>query len=108
MAHEPKALDHRYQEPRGGSPKSWPSWLSRDPRRPFPHYEREARDRHTELAFAFADEALSRNCLDSADRVYRDHSTFHVGATYSGIRDRAKLGIEDVRSRRGATPNESK
>jgi len=74
----------------------------------FPQYEREARDRHTGLAFAFADEALSRGCLDAADGVYRDIFAFYVGATYSGIRDRAKLGIEDVRARRGATASASK
>jgi len=66
----------------------------------FPQYEREQRDRHTGLAFAFADEALKRDCLDAADRVYRDIFSFYVGATWSGIRDRAKLGIEDVRARR--------
>lgn len=76
--------------------------------RSFPQYEREARDRHTALGFAFADEALSRDCLDAADGVYRDIFTFYSGASYAGIRDRAKLGIEDVRARRVAAASASK
>lgn len=76
--------------------------------RSFPQYEQEARDRHTELSFAFADEALRHGCLDTADAVYRDVFTFYVGATYAGIRDRAKLGIEDVRARRSVTAGASK
>ena len=66
----------------------------------FRNYEAEARDRHTALSFAFADEALARGCLDEADRVYRQLMSFYVGAAYSGVRDRARLGVEDVRARR--------
>lgn len=66
----------------------------------FPQYEREARDRHTTLSFAFADEALRRGCLDDADGVYRNLVAFYTGGAYAGIRDRAKLGIDDVRSAR--------
>jgi len=68
----------------------------------FPQYEREARARHTELAFAFADEALRRDCLDDADRVYRGIVAFYTGNAYAGLRDRAMLGIDDVRARRTA------
>lgn len=63
-------------------------------------YAAEARERHAALAFAFAEEALNRGCLDDADRVYRRLIEFYVGAGYSGIRDRARVGVEDVRSAR--------
>lgn len=66
------------------------------------HYAAKARERHAALAFAFAEEALNRGCLDDADRVYRRMIEFYVGAGYSGIRDRARLGVEDVRSTRRA------
>ena len=62
--------------------------------------ERKARDRHTDLSFRYADAALHKNCLDRSDRVYRDLIHFYVGGTYSGIRDRARVGIDDVRARR--------
>ena len=62
--------------------------------------EREARDRHTDLSFRYADAALHKNCLDQADQVYRDLIHFYVGGAYSGIRDRARVGIDDVRARR--------
>ena len=68
----------------------------------FPQYEREVRDWHTTLSFAFADEALRRGCLDDADRVYRNLVAFYTGGAYAGIRDRAKLGIDDVRAARSA------
>ena len=61
---------------------------------------RQARDRHTDLSFRYADAALHKGCLDQADRVYRDLIHFYVGGAYSGIRDRARVGIDDVRARR--------
>ena len=61
---------------------------------------RQARDRHTDLSFRYADAALQKSCLDQADRVYRDLIHFYVGGAYSGIRDRARVGIDDVRARR--------
>jgi len=60
----------------------------------------EARQRHTEIAFAFADESLKRRCLDVADAAYRRLVEFYVGSAYGGIRDRARLGIDDVRTAR--------
>lgn len=60
----------------------------------------EARQRHTEIAFAFADESLKRRCLDVADSTYRRLVEFYVGSAYGGIRDRARLGIDDVRTAR--------
>ncbi|MEQ1543511.1 hypothetical protein [Methyloglobulus sp.] len=58
------------------------------------------RNYHTELAFGYADVALKKGCLDDADNVYRGLISFYVGDAYSGIRDRAKLGIDDIRSMR--------
>ena len=63
-------------------------------------HEAEARERHTSLAFDFAAEALSRGDLDEADQAYRGLVDFYVGAAYAGIRDRALVGIEDVRHAR--------
>jgi hypothetical protein len=55
-------------------------------------------ERHTSLAFALADAALKSGCLDTADQAYRRLVVFYTGANYAGIRDRAKLGIDDVRA----------
>ncbi|MCI0365521.1 MAG: hypothetical protein L0Y44_16725 [Phycisphaerales bacterium] len=65
-----------------------------------PWQARTARERHTEIAFRFADVSLKRGCLDEADRTYRRLVEFYIGAAYSGIRDRARLGIDDVRAAR--------
>lgn len=65
-------------------------------------YELEVRERHTSLGFAFAEEAMRKGALDSADRVYRRMVEFYVGNAYSGIRDRARIGIDDLRARRAA------
>jgi hypothetical protein len=62
--------------------------------------EATARDQHTAVAFAFAEEAIRRKDLNVAVRVYRRLIEFYVGGTYSGIRDRARLGIDDVRESR--------
>lgn len=53
---------------------------------------------HTELAFGFADESLKKECLDNADTTYRSLVNFYIGGAYVGVRDRAKIGIDDVRS----------
>lgn len=64
-------------------------------------YQDQARERHTSLAFALADGALRNGCLDVADQAYRRIISFYTGSVYSGIRDRAKLGVDDVRAERG-------
>jgi hypothetical protein len=69
----------------------------------FYHFENEAHQRHTALAFGYADEGLKKGCLDDADKVYRELISFYTGSAYDGIRDRAKLGIDDVRVARNAT-----
>lgn len=64
-------------------------------------YKRRAeasKNQHRELAFGFADESLKRECLDNADTTYRSLVNFYIGGAYVGIRDRAKIGIDDVRS----------
>ena len=66
---------------------------------------RETRSRHTQLAFAYADAALEKGALEVADRTYRRLIDFYVGAAYSGIRDKARIGIDDVRSKRAASPS---
>jgi hypothetical protein len=60
--------------------------------------EVKTRGWHTGLAFNFADESLKKGCLDNADITYRSLVNFYVGGAYVGIRDRAKIGIDDVRS----------
>ena len=64
-------------------------------------YERKARQWHTDLTFRFANHAVENGCLDHADQVYRRLIEFYAGPAYSGIRDRARLGIEDVRAAKG-------
>lgn len=59
-----------------------------------------SKDHHTEIAFSFADKAKNKRCLDIADQQYRDLIDMYVGSAYSGIRDRAKIGIDDVREAR--------
>lgn len=66
--------------------------------------ERETRGRHTKLAFALADAALAKGALDVADRTFRRLIDFYVGSAYSGIRERARIGIDDVRAKRAAAP----
>lgn len=65
---------------------------------------REAKSRHIRAAFAVADAALSQKCLDLADSIYRGIIELYSGAVYNGIRDRAMIGIEDVRAARVAVP----
>ena len=48
------------------------------------------------------DGALKSGCLDVADQAYRRIISYYTGSAYAGIRDRAKLGIDDVRSARTA------
>jgi hypothetical protein len=59
-------------------------------------------ERHTSLAFGLADAALESGCLDVADQAYRRIITYYTGSAYAGLRDRAKLGIDDVRAARTA------
>ncbi len=60
-------------------------------------YVPQARDMHTYLAFGYANEALKKGCLNDSISIYQRLFTFYTGSAYSGIRDSAKLGIEEVR-----------
>jgi hypothetical protein len=66
-------------------------------------YADTAREHHTTVAFAFAEEAIKKGDLDAADQVYRRLIEFYVGSAYAGIRDRARLGIDDIREARRGT-----
>ena len=59
-------------------------------------------EKHAGLSFDFATESFRRGCLDDADSTYRGLIEMYVGAAYSGIRDRARMGVEDVRAARAA------
>jgi hypothetical protein len=49
--------------------------------------------------FELADAALSAGCFGLADDGYRDVIKTHVGSDYQAARDRAKVGIDDVRAK---------
>jgi hypothetical protein len=49
--------------------------------------------------FELADAALSAGCFSLADDGYRDVIKTHVGSDYQAARDRAKVGIDDVRAK---------
>ena len=51
--------------------------------------------------FDIADTALKGDCLDIADENYRHVIKVYTGSSYAAQRDRAKLGIDDVRQKRG-------
>lgn len=78
-----------------------------------PYYRRIPQARATSLKFydlftgtalksrhAFADLALKKGCLDTADHHYRHIMKRYTGSAYAAHRDRAKIGIEDVRAKR--------
>ncbi len=68
----------------------------------FRAYAKAACDQYTDLAFTYADNALKRREFDTADRAYRDIISLLVGSSYSGIRERAKIGLDDIREARNA------
>jgi hypothetical protein len=74
--------------------------LSGDPSYVVYKYAVIARDHHTQTAFLLADAAKGKGCLDVADSIYRGLISLYVGSAYGGIRDRARLGIEDIRELR--------
>jgi hypothetical protein len=49
--------------------------------------------------FEMADAALSAGCLTLADDGYRDIIKTHTGEADQAARDRAKIGIDDVRAK---------
>lgn len=68
-------------------------------------YMREAiefRNYHTNAVLTYADTALKKKCLDLADRQYRHIIDIYTGAAYGGVRDRARIGLDDIREARRA------
>ena len=51
-----------------------------------------------------ADKALKKQCLDIADDQYRQVMSIYTGSAYSALRDRAKIGIDDVRENERSEP----
>jgi hypothetical protein len=49
-----------------------------------------------------ADYSLQRGCLDVADKYYRSIVNIFTGTSYASYRQRAQIGIDDVRSRRSS------
>ena len=62
-----------------------------------------ATNRHTSLAFDYADQAIKKGCLDQADQVCRGLLEAYSYPEDASIRDRAKVCIDDVRSARRST-----
>lgn len=62
----------------------------------FRQHAQAARERHTRLAFAFADEVLERGCFDMADRVYRRLLSLYEAPGAEETADRAAEGLEAV------------
>jgi hypothetical protein len=52
--------------------------------------------------FYVADKALGAGCLSTADRYYRRIIEIFTGTSYASYRQRAQIGIDDVRSRRSS------
>lgn len=52
------------------------------------------------ILIEMADAALSFPCLDIADKNYRNVLSICNGGSCSALRERAKVGIEDVRAKR--------
>lgn len=50
---------------------------------------------------AFADAALEMRCLDLADETYRGVIATYTGTLWSSARQRAQIGVDDVRAARG-------
>jgi hypothetical protein len=56
----------------------------------------------TEARFILADALFEADCLDGADRIYRDTLSTFTGASYEAIRQRAQIGIDDIRAKRSS------
>ncbi len=60
----------------------------------------EFQKKYTYLSFEFAELAVKRKEFDTAESVYRGLISFFDGDTFGGIRDRAKIGLDDVKEAR--------
>lgn len=54
----------------------------------------------TEARFTLADALLRARCLDEADKIYRDTISTFTGSSYDALRQRAQIGVDDVRAMR--------
>lgn len=52
------------------------------------------------MNFEIADSALKNGCLDFADKAYREIIVIYIGTAYAAYRDRARIGIDDIRAAR--------
>ena len=50
--------------------------------------------------FLMADAYLASGCLDQADNTYRSIQTRYSGSSFASVRERALLGVTDVKDRR--------
>lgn len=53
-----------------------------------------------EIVLIHADDALKRGCIDYADKLYRSIMMNFPGEEFAAERQRAQIGIEDVREKR--------
>jgi len=53
--------------------------------------------------FTLAEGLLRHKCVDEADQVYRGMLAFYSGRYFDAVRQRALVGIDDVRAAKGQT-----
>lgn len=53
-----------------------------------------------EVRFTLADALLEASCLDAADKIYRGTISTFTGSRFEAARQRALIGIDDVRAKR--------
>lgn len=53
-----------------------------------------------EARFTLADALLEASCLDAADKIYRGTVSTFTGSRFEAARQRALIGIDDVRAKR--------
>lgn len=56
-----------------------------------------------ELQFALADAAKAKRCFGLADELYRKVITVYTGSSYAAERERARIGIDDIREEKRNT-----
>lgn len=50
------------------------------------------------LRLTLADANLAHGCADAADALYRDAISTYTGGAYASYRERARIGVDDVRA----------
>lgn len=64
-----------------------------------------SRTSNAQLRLDIADTALASNCIIIADELYRSVLKFYTESRFLGLREVAKIGVEDVRDRKRAIPS---